>query len=243
MIGAQRCGTTRLYELLDAHPDIAMALPRRPEPKVFLSDDLSSRGIDWYRSTFFAHATGERVLGEKSTSYLEDAAAAGRAESMLGQAYIVAQFRDPVQRAISNWRFSSAHGLEERPLDHALLENLSGPRDWNRAQSSVSPFAYLERGQYVRYLEPWLRTFGDRVIVRFLEDDVSHPEQALSTLYASLGVDPAFRPTHPERRVNDSSGPLQDLDPELLSRLHDYFADSNKQLAELLGRDPPWRQP
>ena len=31
------------------------------------------------------------------------------------------------QRAISNWRFSSEHGVEERPLDQALTENLDGP--------------------------------------------------------------------------------------------------------------------
>ena len=36
MIGGQRCGTTYLHTMLDAHPDITMARPARPEPKVFL---------------------------------------------------------------------------------------------------------------------------------------------------------------------------------------------------------------
>ena len=41
VIGAQRCGTTYLHDLLDAHPEIAMARPARPEPKVFLADELA----------------------------------------------------------------------------------------------------------------------------------------------------------------------------------------------------------
>ncbi len=76
VVGGQRCGTTYLHGLLDEHPEIAMARPARPEPKVFLSDELSGRGLEWYRSTYFAHATDEKVLGEKSTSYLEDPLAA-----------------------------------------------------------------------------------------------------------------------------------------------------------------------
>ncbi|MDP9318558.1 MAG: sulfotransferase domain-containing protein, partial [Actinomycetota bacterium] len=153
VIGGQRCGTTYLYAMLEAHPDIAMARPARPEPKVFMSDELAARGLEWYRATYFAHATTESVLGEKSTSYLEDGEAAKHAASVLGAAEIVVQLRDPVARAVSNWRFSAGHGLEERPLAQALDENLQGLRDWDRSVSSVSPFAYLERGRYVDYLE------------------------------------------------------------------------------------------
>ena len=84
VIGAQRCGTTYLHDLLAAHPQIAMARPTRPEPKVFLSDEVADRGRGWYVETYFGHATDEPVLGEKSTSYLEypevaDRVAAARA--------------------------------------------------------------------------------------------------------------------------------------------------------------------
>ncbi|MBA2558792.1 MAG: sulfotransferase, partial [Propionibacteriales bacterium] len=61
VIGAQRCGTTYLHSILDSHPDITMARPARPEPKVFMSDQLVARGLDWYRETYFGHATSELV--------------------------------------------------------------------------------------------------------------------------------------------------------------------------------------
>ena len=63
------------------------------------------------------------------------------------------QLRDPVARAVSNWQLSTAHGLETRPLEQALVENLDGPaRRGTPATTSVSPYAYLERGRYAEQL-------------------------------------------------------------------------------------------
>ncbi len=239
MIGGQRCGTTGLAALLDAHPQITMARPTRPEPKVFMSAEVASRGLGWYRSTYFAHATSETLYGEKSTSYIEEPAAAGRAHEMLGEAEIVVQLRDPVQRAISNWRFSTQHGVEERPLDQAFEENLAGPRAWDPEASSVSPFAYLERGRYAGYLEPWFETFPGHLHVRFLEDHLSDPT-SIRDLYAALGVDPDYLPEHGERRVNESGGPAPSLPTGLEEQLREYFAASDAELSDRLGRRLPW---
>jgi hypothetical protein len=239
VIGGQRCGTTGLSAMLDAHPDIAMARPGRPEPKVFLSAELAARGADWYRQTFFGHVTTESLLGEKSTSYLEDGAAAGRAAEVLGEVEIVVQLRDPVARAVSNWRFSTEHGVEDRSLAQALTENLEGPRPWQREETSVSPFAYLERGRYVDYLQPWFATFPGHVHVRFLEDHLRDP-LSIRDLYAALGVEATYTPTAAARRVNESSGPPPRLEPEQEAQLRAYFADSDARLSERLGRDLPW---
>src|SRR5699024_6375066 len=259
VIGGQRCGTTYLYTVLDAHPQIVMARPMRPEPKVFLSDEASARGLDWYRATYFADAGGsadpggsadtggEVLLGEKSTSYLECPDAAPRAAAMLGGAQIVALLREPVARAISNWQFSTANGYEDRPLEQALADNLDSGRDWDRATTSVSPFAYLERGRYADHLQPWLETFGDaasggayegRVHLRFFEELVGDAD-AVRELYAALGVDPQFRPSAAAERVNQSDAEAPVLPPRLLSRLQEYFAVSNEHLRRLLDRELP----
>ena len=239
IIGGQRCGTTGLVALLEGHPEIAMARPARPEPKVFMSADLAARGLEWYEQTYFAHATTEVLLGEKSTSYIEDASAAARAAEVLGVAEILVQLRDPVKRAVSNWRFSTHHGAEDRPLEQALTENLAGPRAWDRAKTSVSPFAYLERGRYIDYLEPWFAAFPGHLHVRFLEDHLADPS-SVGRLFEALGVDPSYEPPDRTRKVNESSGPAPRLDPALETRLRSYYADSDARLRERLGRDLPW---
>lgn len=239
VVGAQRCGTTYLTGLLDAHPQITTARPSRPEPKVFLSDELAARGLDWYRRTYFAHATTEPVLAEKSTSYLEYPAAAERAYAMLGAADIVAVLRDPVLRAISNWRFSTDNGLESRPLAAALADNLDHGRPWDRESTSVSPFAYLERGRYTDFLRPWDAAFGDRVHLELLADLLEDTAQ-VGELYGQLGVDPAFRPSSAEQPINPSEAPAPDLPADLVADLRGYFADSDAALRHRLGRDLPW---
>ena len=239
VIGAQRCGTTYLHDLLAAHPDIAMARPARPEPKVFLSEDLVERGPDWYRKTFFAHATREAVLGEKSTSYLEFPEVPSRVARLLGSPLILVQLRDPVRRAVSNWSFSTESGLETRSLDDALSTNLEGPRPWDRELTSVSPFAYVERGRYTDYLGPWLERFGADVTVLLLEEMVAEPGR-VGDLYAALGVDPSFRPARLGAAVNESEHPAAELDRGLRARLRDYYRESDATLQALLGRPLPW---
>jgi Sulfotransferase domain len=239
VVGAQRCATTYLHSLLDAHPDITMARPARPEPKFFLAPDSEVRGLDWYRGVYFSHATSESLLGEKSTSYLEDAKAARRAASVLGRAEIVVLLRDPIVRAVSNWRFSTANGLEDRPLAQALNENLDRARDWDPLLTSVSPYAYVERGRYVDYLEPWWARFPETVHVRFMEDLVSG-SAAVAELYHALRVDPGFRPPGLGQPVHAAQGKAPELEPALVARLRDSFSDSDARLRGRLGRELPW---
>ena len=239
MIGAQRSGTTYLHSLLDAHPDITMARPRYPEPKVFCDPEASAKGLGWYRNTYFGHAGDELLLGDKSTSYLEDGEAPARARAMLGEAQILVVLRDPVQRAVSNWRFSTENGLEKRPLETALRENLTESVPWDPHLTSVSPFAYLERGRYLGYLEPWMSTFRDTVHVLFLPELVEN-ESTVEALWKTLGVGPGDRAEHPTSPVNENEGEPPALSSELLGTLEAYFEVSNRALSAHLGRSLPW---
>jgi hypothetical protein len=239
VIGAQRCGTTYLSSLLDEHPDITMARPAHPEPKVFCSDEASARGVQWYRETYFRHAGSERLLGDKSTSYLEDGAAASRAADMLGEAHVVAVLRDPVQRAVSNWRFSTQHGLENRPLEEALRDNLTRSMPWDPSLSSVSPFAYLERGRYMDYLPSWLAAFPDRTHLVFLRELVEQ-DAALEQLWTMLGVDPGAAPRRSREAVNENQGAPPVLSPALSGTLTSYFEASDRALSAHVGRPLPW---
>ena len=239
VIGAQRSGTTYLQSLLDSHPDITMARPARPEPKVFCDAEASARGSRWYRATYFAHASSEHLLGDKSTSYIEDAAAPGRAAAMLGEPHIIVMLRDPVKRAVSNWRFSTANGLETRPVETALRENLTQETPWDHETSSVSPFAYLERGRYMDYLAPWMATFPNTMHVLFMEEPW-RTVPLLAGLWKDLGVDVGAGPEPPVEAVDRSDGDPPALSDELLGRLKSYYEASNRALTAHLGRTLPW---
>jgi hypothetical protein len=158
---------------------------------------------------------------------------------MLGSAEVVVLLRDPVERAVSNWRFSTDNGLETRPLEVALQESLEDATAWDRSATSVSPFAYLERGRYTAYLEPWLARFPATRIV--LLPELRSDPRVLTRLYADLGVDPDVTPGDRDRPLNESQVAAPRLPDDMLSRLQDYFAGSDRELRRLLGRPLPWR--
>lgn len=239
VIGAQRCGTTWLHHQLEAHPGIAMARPTRPEPKVFLDDLGPGQDREWYVRTWFGHATPGQVLGEKSTSYLDRPDAIERIRAVLGQARLVVQLRDPIARAVSNWKFSSENGLEQRSLEEVLTSSLEGPLPWDPAVTSVSPYAYLERGRYASALRPWLDAFGELLRVQFLEELLEDPA-ALAATFEHVGADPRSAAAVDREPVNRSTTRSPVVDPALGSALREYFQDSDRELASLVGRPLPW---
>ncbi len=179
------------------------------------------------------------MLGEKSTSYLESTAAPGLVAQVLGSPQILVQLRDPIERAVSHWRFSTMHGLEERGLADALAANLAGSLPWDPAVTSVSPYAYLERGRFADDLPRWLDAFDTRVV--FLEETAGGPE-AIRGVYDWLGVDPGVRPEVLGTPVNASEGPESELSDDLVADLREWYDEPDRRLSDLLGRDLPWRK-
>lgn len=186
--GAQRSGTTAVYHLLDQHPDICMATPVRPEPKFFLDPVAVRAGYETYLSRYFSHRRNQRLLGEKSTSYIERYDAIERIHEMLPEAKLIFVLRDPVMRAWSNWRFSRAHGLETLDFDAALDAEKSRLQNHHSGTVSVNPFAYAARGHYVRYLDRWAQHFDPGQITIVVSERIFEDTEHIRSVYARLGV-------------------------------------------------------
>lgn len=232
--GAQRSGTTFLYELLDQHPEIEMARPLRPEPKFFLRDDEPLR-LDRYEQ-LFGHKLAARVRGEKSTSYMEQGKVASKAAALLPGLKAVFVLRDPVERALSNYRFSVDNGVETESLEHALRHEKERAGDYDPNAFSVSPHAYLARGQYARLLMPWESALGrSRLYLLSFEELVERP-LVVQDLFSWLGVSPAFVPHVPAGPVNASAA-RKGIDPAIARRFAPLFSESNELLSRRYGFD------
>jgi LPS sulfotransferase NodH len=228
--GAQRSGTTLLCELLDRHPQICLARPLRPEPKHFLDDRSVERGPDGFFA-LFPPASRHALCGEKSTSYLEVAAVPQRVRAVLPAARILFCLRDPVARAISNYRFSVANRFETAPPADALLRELTHPPPPPPPGMAVSPFAYLRRGRFAELLAPWERCFPRRQIAIILfEHLVVDPASVLARVWAFLGVDPAPPCDLMLPPANASAGQVV-IAAEVERLLAAHFAEPNRTLA------------
>lgn len=238
IVGAQRSGTTYLYQILDEHPQIEMAKPVRPEPKFFLQADLSGQTPADYVRQFFDPASSAPLRGEKSTSYIESERAARHISAWYPQAKIIFLLRDPITRALSNYQFSRKNGLETAPLEKAICNEAARLDQYDREKVSTSPFAYLQRGRYLDYIRVYGRYFSREQMIFLIYEEFVGQLVMLQALYRALGADPTFEPPSLHEHVNSGDHHVSATpSPVVEQYMHDYFAPLNAELAAYLGRD------
>ncbi|WP_157966245.1 sulfotransferase [Oceanibium sediminis] len=166
-IGAQKCASTWVFDVLSRHPGVAA--PARKELDFFSA--RFDRGYRWYAGQWPASAPC-RV--ENSPSYLAHPAAAGRVAAFAPDARIICTLRDPVERAYSHHLHEVARGhIPPIPFEAALDANPS----------------YLEQGHYARALRPWVDSFPDSARLCLLAEDIrADPFAAWAALLDFAGL-------------------------------------------------------
>src|SRR5271155_2744916 len=163
VIGAQKAGTTTLWNLLRDHPQLW--LPDAKEAPFFSHTEVYEAGWESYLERLRA-PTGEGLLrGTITPHYMhgwQDASTrvvAERIAGLLPEVRIVALLRDPVERGRSQHAMAIARGLEQRDPDRALSESLR-PQALRRARLQPGDTnTYLVQGEYGRILGEYLTLF------------------------------------------------------------------------------------
>lgn len=186
-IGAQKCASTWIYDILRDHPEVALSEPKELD---FFSYHYD-HGFQWYERHFSKHLDMGAV-GEISPSYFHEPAVPVRIKSYLPQAKVLISLRDPVERAISN------HKHEVR-VGHISGDDLSF--ETGLANNPM----YIEQGLYATHLSRWLQYFSPaQMLIIFLEDIVADPEGVARCIYEFLGVDSSHRSAALEQQSNAS---------------------------------------
>jgi len=191
--GAPRSGTTFLCQALDRHPGIYVAKPFIPEPKVLINAGKPrDHYIQLYR-TFFAGAGRGRILGEKTSYYLESESACALIGEVAPRARLVFIVREPVARAYSNYLWSRQNGLEELSFEDAVALEGTRASPLPPEKAYARPYDYLIRGDYATFAERYYRAFGRERVAFFLYEEITlHPEWLLRKVQEFIGAG-AFR--------------------------------------------------
>ena len=110
LIGAQKCGTTSLYNYLVSHPEVRRCL--RKEVGYF--DQHFDRGLAWYLAHFpmKSFVGFQQVTGEATPDYYYSPQAPQRAHLVMPQAKLIILLRNPVDRAHSQYWHLFSRGRE-----------------------------------------------------------------------------------------------------------------------------------
>ena len=204
LIGAAKSGTTSMYYYLKQHPDIYMSPTK--EPKFFTMEgrEINYQGPSDERikkesvTTFeeyvklFEGVSGERAIGEASTTYLSHLeGAAIKIQQTIPEVKLIAVLRHPADRAYSAYMHLRRMGVEnEEEFEKALALEPS-----RQEQNFYEYWMYRQRGYYYQQLKTYYDLFPKEQIKVFLyEDMLSDLQGTLRETFRFLGVDHDFSP-------------------------------------------------
>jgi hypothetical protein len=220
VIGAQKAGTTSLFEYLRRHPELCLPLDK--EAPYFSHDAVWARGWDRYLKKTFASSDPERMWGTVTTHYMVggvyDASftpvqVAGRYDERtvplrirerLPNVRLVAILRDPIRRAFSHHQMALMNSLEQRPFDHAIDDLLRPESLIHSRQHPGETTGYVTWGEYGRILAGYLDVFPrEQVLVVFTDELERAPERLLQRVQEFLDVSPDIIPDNVGRRYRE----------------------------------------
>lgn len=252
VIGAQKSGTTALYDYLSQHPACVPALKK----ETHFFDVHHARGLGWYRAYFplkrdmqrVSDAHGTRAItGEATPYYLFHPHVRQRIHAVLPGVKLIVLLRNPVDRAYSHYQHQVQRGREPLAFEQAIDEEINRTaRDRAAMQSDphanpsrVRHYSYLARGVYADQLAQWLGYFPrERLFVASTEDLRADTAGVFGRVLEFLGLPPFDLGEYPLV----FKGSYGDMQPETRARLHAYFAPHNQRLYDLLACDLGWTE-
>ena len=246
IIGAQKCGTSYIFNHLMSHPQIVK--PAKKEVNYF--SWFYSKGLEWYKNHFpEIHKTDENnkkfLTGEATTNYLFHPLALMRIKKIIPDVKIIVSLRNPIDRAYSHYQMSVRKGFENLSFEDAIAfeeERLNGEKEkiiknGNYDSLPFKNFSYLNRGLYFEQLQNWLNHFHKEQFLIFSAEKLRNDTRKIfSKIYKFIDL-PDWDPKIQLKR-NERNYP--EMNPDTRQKLIEYFKPHNQKLYNFLNRKFEW---
>jgi len=119
IIGAQKTGTSSLFNYLSMHPQVINSNKK----EVHYFDKNFERPLNWYKQFFpFKFIANNYTIGEATPDYLYHPFVAQRIYNTIPGVKLIIILRNPVERVISHYFQAVRKNNEQRPIMQALIE-------------------------------------------------------------------------------------------------------------------------
>ena len=242
IIGAQKSGTSSLYNFVVQHPAILSASPRE---STYISLK-HKKGEYWYRLRFPIRASQKLLSGEVSPIYLLYPWVSSRMKKLLPDVKLIVILRNPVARAYSHYcmqrslrceAFSFEKAIESEPVRCAgERERMIKDPDYVPSRR-YKRHSYLARGVYADQLENWFSYFDkEKFLILTTEDFRENSQRTLDQVFDFLEVPPFQIEDLRDRNV----GNYKPMNEDTRKFLIKYYKPHNERLSKLLQRSFDW---
>ncbi|RWC32686.1 hypothetical protein [Mesorhizobium sp.] len=231
--GVQKAGTTSLFGYLSEHPQ--MATPSVKETHFFDDETHNWSKPDYLRlESLFSENIGVRIGFEVTPIYLFWPPSLERIKRYNPGIKLVFIFRDPIERAWSQWRMETDRQLEHLPFHLAIRQGRWRLKGVNQTDPAWRVHSYVERGFYARQLQRLFALFPrDNVLLLRSLDLLGDHQDTLNAIACFLSIQP-FPPLAPR---TDHLGRKREneLRPEDVAYLREIFYDDTVEFSKLSG--------
>lgn len=185
IIGAMKCGTTSLFEILSQHYQICASKAKEPD---YFTEDKNDEALDKYLALWNWKQNTHSIALESSVAYSKAPYISGVPERIdkakLGQHKFIYILRHPLSRIESQIR----HGL------------FAG---WGKSLDDGIPDDAINFSRYAMQLEEYLSYFSrDSIMLVTLEEFMSNPNEVLVRMCQFLSIDDNFQFTEVTKTRN-----------------------------------------
>jgi Sulfotransferase domain len=199
IIGAQKAGTTALFENMRLHPQLVM--PAAKELPFFDDETVNRVSLETFLSEHFAAARGDERRGKATPGYMSSPGAAARIAALLPDVRLIAIVRDPIERAYSQYRMNERRSIPQDPFDDVIARQLTALEN-DSTVGDDSTTSHVGRGEYGRALAEYFEVFPRTQLLVVSSDELERdPSAVFTSIWAHLDVSP-FEPPRAGERIH-----------------------------------------
>jgi|TARA_B110000014_G_C20112766_1_gene586647 hypothetical protein len=245
VVGVVRSGTTSLYYYLDQHPCVM----KSAYDELGFFDSNFDLGWNWYKSLFptimqkkkIEKRNGKFLTFDDTPFYVYNSTVVKRIKRNFPDAKIIVIFRNPIDRAYSNYFLGVNGGKEKRKFDDLIEEEmiLINRRNKQVLFDETLSETYLGRGLYAEQLKVWFSEFPkDSVKIIKSEEFAENTQDVMKDLFQFLDL-PEYKISNIEKKNVTKYPPMK---KETREKLEEFFRSHNKELYNMLGKDFGWEK-
>tara|TARA_B100001123_G_C15227741_1_gene993870 strand:- start:48 stop:875 length:828 start_codon:yes stop_codon:yes gene_type:complete len=239
--GTVRSGTTSLYNYICNHPSV---LPAAYDEIGFFDSNFQL-GTMWYQSMFPTKKQMELVqektnfclTGEDTPFYFWNKDAIKRISELIPNCKIIMIFRNPVDRAYSNYQLGKRENKEDLSFEKTIEIEKQIINKGTKNLNFSEPRTYLIKSLYSLQLKNWLTSFSkDQLYFLSTEQLSSKPNETMSGIFNFLGL--------PRHTLSEFKKEKKAIYPEMnistRNDLLEFFKPYNNELFSLIGNNFSW---